>query len=408
MHASRLILFAYLISSLYTNKVNAQWVKMDSPPCDFIFCFGVNNTNLFAGVFGGFFISTNDGISWTSNALTDTSVYALAISDGNIFAGTGHGVLFSTNDGTSWTVTSLADTFIAATNINAFAVSPNKTGGINLFAAGDSGVFLSSNNGASWSTVTSGLTNKNVKDLALIDTNLFAGTTAGIFLSTDNGSSWDSTTLSSFFINNLEVISDITIGTNLIAGTFYGGAFLSTDNGTSWTSINNGLTGSDVYTFAVSDTNLFAGTDRGVFLSTNNGASWSNVGFANDFVHTLSVLGTNLFAWNNGIWRRPLSEMITSVRVSSPNVPAEFTLEQNYPNPFNPETRIGFRIPGAGYVSLKVFDVLGRNVANLVNSSMSPGNYEATFNGSNLASGTYFYRLQSGKFFQTRKLVLQK
>ncbi len=88
--------------------------------------------------------------------------------------------------------------------------------------------------------------------------------------------------------------------------------------------------------------------------------------------------------------------------------PVEFTLEQNYPNPFNPTTTINYSIPEAGNVELKVYDVLGNEVANLVNQEMAPGNYTANFDASSLASGIYIYRLQTGSLMQTRKMILMK
>ena len=92
-------------------------------------------------------------------------------------------------------------------------------------------------------------------------------------------------------------------GTNLFAGTHYNGVFLSTNNGTSWTAVNSGLTSADVYALAVSGTNIFAGTyEGGVFRSTNNGTSWTamNSGLTSTDVLALAVSGTNLFAGTNG------------------------------------------------------------------------------------------------------------
>ena len=95
-----------------------------------------------------------------------------------------------------------------------------------------------------------------------------------------------------------------------------------------------------------------------------------------------------------------------------------FNLLQNYPNPFNPTTTIRYTIPSArsplpggargGLVTLKVYDMLGREVATLVNENQKAGNYEVEFNGSNLASGIYFYRLKDGNYISTKKLVLLK
>jgi hypothetical protein len=89
-------------------------------------------------------------------------------------------------------------------------------------------------------------------------------------------------------------------------------------------------------------------------------------------------------------------------------VPAVYTLSQNYPNPFNPTTKIDYSIPKSGFVSLKVFNLLGQEVATLYNGNQKAGNYEATFNGANLASGVYMYRLQSDNVSITKKFVLMK
>jgi hypothetical protein len=89
-------------------------------------------------------------------------------------------------------------------------------------------------------------------------------------------------------------------------------------------------------------------------------------------------------------------------------LPAGFALEQNYPNPFNPSTMIGFTIPKAGYVTLKVYDILGREVQTLVNERQNAGNHSVTFSASNLPSGMYFYRLQAGNYSATKKLLLLK
>jgi hypothetical protein len=94
------------------------------------------------------------------------------------------------------------------------------------------------------------------------------------------------------------------------------------------------------------------------------------------------------------------------VAVETPGVVQSFTLSQNYPNPFNPSTTIKFELPKSSDVRLSVFDMLGREVQTLVNEQKQPGRYEAVFDGKNLASGVYLYRLQAGTFVQTRKLLL--
>lgn len=88
--------------------------------------------------------------------------------------------------------------------------------------------------------------------------------------------------------------------------------------------------------------------------------------------------------------------------------PTEYRLHQNYPNPFNPGTTIQYQIPEAGFVTLKVYDLLGNEVAELVNAEKEPGYYEVKFNADKLASGVYLYKLQAGSFSQTKKFSLLK
>ncbi len=89
-------------------------------------------------------------------------------------------------------------------------------------------------------------------------------------------------------------------------------------------------------------------------------------------------------------------------------VPKSFVLEQNYPNPFNPTTNIKYQIVNNSFVSLKVYDILGREVETLVNESLKPGTYEVDFDGSNLSSGVYYYRMEAGNYFETKKMLLVK
>jgi subtilisin family serine protease len=93
---------------------------------------------------------------------------------------------------------------------------------------------------------------------------------------------------------------------------------------------------------------------------------------------------------------------------SETTLPIEFNLAQNYPNPFNPSTKINFSIPESGLVSLKIYDLLGREVAELINTEMQPGTYDYNFNGAGLSSGMYFYKIEAGSYSQTRKMMLLK
>ncbi|MDP2209478.1 MAG: T9SS type A sorting domain-containing protein [Bacteroidota bacterium] len=90
------------------------------------------------------------------------------------------------------------------------------------------------------------------------------------------------------------------------------------------------------------------------------------------------------------------------------NIPTEYVLEQNHPNPFNPVTQINYSLPDAGYVTLKIYDVLGREVAVLVNEFKEAGYYEVEFDASSLSSGVYIYKLAAGNYTSVRKMLLAK
>ena len=101
------------------------------------------------------------------------------------------------------------------------------------------------------------------------------------------------------------------------------------------------------------------------------------------------------------------NDLLVSVEETGAS-PSKFALHQNYPNPFNPTTKLSFVIGHSSLVSLKVFDVLGREVATLVNGELEAGAYALNFDAKNLASGTYFYKLQAGNNVAVKKLLLIK
>jgi hypothetical protein len=114
------------------------------------------------------------------------------------------------------------------------------------------------------------------------------------------------------------------------------------------------------------------------------------------FSHVGSKLFIDDLSWSN----------TTDVTNSGNGIPNEFALIQNYPNPFNPSTTIQFQIPNTSFVNLKVYDILGNEVATLVNEEKPVGVYEAEFNAAELSSGLYFYTLQAGSFIETKKMIL--
>ena len=109
-----------------------------------------------------------------------------------------------------------------------------------------------------------------------------------------------------------------------------------------------------------------------------------------------------------GVWSLDITELQTHSETVA-EVPEAFVLEGNYPNPFNPSTTIGFSVPSESHIRLTVFDILGRKVATLTDQPYAPGRHSLDWNGSNVASGQYFYRLEvDGHMIDTKSMVLLK
>jgi photosystem II stability/assembly factor-like uncharacterized protein len=372
---------------------------------------GAGGNYIFAGTYDGVFRSDNDGEDWilVNNGLTDLSILSFGVSGKHLFAGTENGIFHSDNYGSSWTPVS---TGLTTMEIRAIVAAVTRTGDTCIFAGTyGGGVFCSDNNASGeWQEVNSGLTLKHIYCLAVLDTNIFAGG-AGISRSTDNGENWYPADSGLTYKSVLAFA--ILPGKDFIwAGTYGGGAFVSADNGKSWTRVNSGLPNYYfLWSFAISGTNIF-GAINGVCLLEDINGSWKevNTGLGHLGVRCLIISGSDLYGGTQGggVWKRPLSDMITSVKSPSTNLPANLTLSQNYPNPFHSVTDICFSIPSASFVSLRIFNTLGREVATLVEDELPAGTYTKQWNAKNISSGIYFYRLQAGDRIETKRLLIAR
>jgi hypothetical protein len=153
-------------------------------------------------------------------------------------------------------------------------------------------------------------------------------------------------------------------------------------------------------------------TASGTWSSLGTGSSNGVLGG----VLALAVVGNEVFVGGEftlagGIASTFIARWIggaTNVEPISIDMPSTYLLQQNYPNPFNPSTTILFSIPTSEFVTLKVYDLLGREIATLVNENLSAGSYSYNFDAKNLTSGVYLYKLQAGKYSETKKMLLSK
>jgi hypothetical protein len=480
------ILFHFSIS--YNYNLDAQWVQTNCPG-SLINCLAVSGTNVIASANEGMYISTDNGSTWSTTPTGPTYIKALAFAGTNIFAGTNSGLFLSTDNGINWNT---INPDRSGSGAQCLAVS-----GTNIYAgvrwAG--GIFLSTNNGVDWTHVVNGLTNDDISSIVINGSNVIAGTGDGIFISTNDGTNW---TPINNGINVNWVKSFAVNGTNIYAAANYfedgGGVYYTSDNGSNWSSA--GLKELWVIGLACVGTNLFAATQvGGVYLSTNNGTDWTQVGLGG----SLSIIAndTYIFAGASGVYKRPISELILPVELTSfianiknnsiilnwktatelnnmgfnversvnksdwsniafihgnqnssriinysyidksinqsgkyfyrlkqidndgsfkysviveadVNSPSAFCLNQNYPNPFNPSTTIKYSITKEGNVKLTVYNTIGSKVTTIVNEYKPAGNYSVQFNGSNLASGIYMYRLESGNYSTAKNFIILK
>jgi hypothetical protein len=407
-----LALFLTLNFAFLIQNSQAQWVQMSSGiPQGSLTTIGSLGEFVFVGtMFYGVMYSANYGVNWTQNSFNDKTVNCFATLGTTIYAGTSNfGVYKSTNNCITWTQTALS-------NKNVFSLAVN---GNNIFAGTDNeGIWLSTNAGTTWTQTAQ--TDKYILSLVSYSTNVIAGTLGtGIYVSSNNGASWSQS------IADKTVRSIVRNGSYLFAsidGNIYfpGGVYVSVNNGITWTPTQFNKT--SCRSLTLSGTKIYAGTEGyGVSLSLNNGASWVDVSQGYQGGTTCALTSTNSYLFladlPQGVYRRALLEI--GIKNISTEIPSAYSLSQNYPNPFNPSTKIRFEIPslegyvrpggrGVGMVSLKVYDIMGREIATLVNEQLAPGTYETTFDGSALSSGTYFYKLTTGDFSQTKRMLLVK
>ncbi|HTY11528.1 MAG TPA: T9SS type A sorting domain-containing protein [Bacteroidota bacterium] len=457
--ANQNMIFAGTSSGLYISMDSgATWNSSnDGLPGNQIFSIAIEDTTLFvATINNGVFRSIDNGASWTSTSsgIVLSEVNSIAGNGSDVFAVMDHNSLYSSTDnGATWaadtalhggiisSLTVLGQDVYAMTNSGIYVSSDKgKTwntinGGVidtthpsmlvqsasNLVSAtqDSGGVFLSSDNGTTWKNVGQYL--PELASLATSGSNVVAGTHDGVYLSTDNGETWSNGNDTLININTLASAGSIVFG-----GRYFwpfpigfsppsppGGVFLSTDGGLTWSPFSSGIPfNPQVYAIAVHGKYVFAGAEPGLYTSTISNNNWVNMGenlpdgpVLSLFINDSSVfVGTEL----SGIWCASLSAVTGVNQPIASVIPGSFQLEQNYPNPFNPSTTISYQISEVANVKLRVYDILGRQVATLVDAKQYPGNYKAVFNAGNIASGVYFYRLEVKNYMAARKMAVIK
>lgn len=418
-----------------------------------------SGNSFYAGTyFTGVFRSTDSGNNWfqSSNGINHSTVSLLSKDyDGNIYAVSVQAGLSSTTDnGENWEILS------AMSTLNSLSASPNGYlfGGI---GSATTGVILrSSDSGHTWERIYENYDDTTVIQVIVnFDASVYALIAHKLFKSTNNGDSWFHVEVASpnEFINKI-IINNI--------GYLYvqssSDYFRSSDNGETWVGLTStpgglnifGISKSDEMYATASDSGFYRSTDfgdiwnyiykgngqtvrsfadndlgylfillpgAGILRSTDNGLSWQEINSGLEGISIYCLIITDddyLIASTGGKGVYRSVNKTTSVENSFVELPNTILLDQNYPNPFNPTTKIRYQVPQNSKVSLKVFDVLGKEIATLVDEYKSAGVYEVEFSakggstsdgdGSGLSSGIYFYQLNTGESVHTKKMILLK
>ncbi len=280
------------------------------------------------------------------------------------------------------------------------------------FCIGNSGVILRSNDfGNSWNVVRKGNAQEDLYDIIFIDETVgYCAGHSGVFKTTDAGNTWQKILdLKSQYVFSIDFY-DRNVGA---VSTYSDSLYISTDSGATWhvsetkTKIcYNGVKLLDAKTL------LACGSFGYVLLSKDLGSTWEKVESNQPFDwNSLCALGASIFLCGDGGRIKKSSyktENLISTIHQGKVVQSDYSLEQNYPNPFNPTTEIVYQIPQAGLVSLKIFDLLGKEVETLVHEIQSAGSHTIKFSGAALASGMYFYSIQTDGLRMVKKMCLVK
>lgn len=356
---------------LKTTDGGDQWINIPVPGYHEVVYFVDEDYGWMCGLSGSILKTTNGGINWSqqnsgvSYHLNDVQFY-----DRNTgyAAGFGKTLLKTTNGGQNW-FSALNPS--AMTTFHALYIKDP----MNVYTTADlSCIYRSSDGGQTWDSLSVGMPNPFFTIFFLNNnTGWVSGCCGMYFKTTDAGNSW---TPETYLTPGLSIYSADFIDENTGWVSADAGYILRTTNGgETWDSLYSG-TINDLRTiqFVNDSTGWVVGYDGTILKTTNGGGQ----------------------GWSVGI------QQISNV------IPEKFSLEQNYPNPFNPSTSINFSLPKNSFTELTVYDITGKEVAQLVGQTLNAGEYSYSFDGANLHSGIYFYTLRTVDFYQTRKMVLVK
>ncbi|MFA5403866.1 MAG: T9SS type A sorting domain-containing protein [Ignavibacteria bacterium] len=400
-------------TNLNTDLTLTQFYRMTSDPS--------NPSHLLGGTQDNGTQRTTGTINWTAAYSGDGGEVCFSTADPKYILGEtqNNGVFRSTNNGVSF---SSATSGLSGTGswVGPIISHPDSLG---IFYTARQQVFKTTDNAASWFAISSG-TSGTIREMAICKSrpsSMYASSGSILYYSDNGGydfkqvsNGMPSRTITSVYFHpdssNVAVVT--------FSGFGAGKVYKTTNRGENWINISGDLPDTPIndiliyhpgYTTSI----YIVATDVGVYMTGNYGTNW--VELADGLPNTVAIhldfneasgkirLGTH----GRGTWE--ILGTITGISGNNYNVPNNYSLFQNYPNPFNPNTKIEFNIKEKGLVTLKVYNILGKEISTLVNKNMSAGTYDLTFYGDNYSSGLYFYSLfVNGIKIDSKKMILIK
>ena len=404
-----------------TTNGGTTWVSKSSPltseHLNSVF-FVDSKFGWIAGENGTVLHTTNSGTNWTKQSFPSlNSLFSIFFVDKNVGWCAGSTIHKTTDTGSNWVYQ------YTPTTVNSIFLMDANNG----WAVCNDGMTLKTTNGKDWNIKLTG-TNYDFFSIQFINNNI--GWVSGIFstyipgygafhsrriLKTiDGGETWIQL-YSSAYYSYLGTGDIFFVDQNRGWVCNPGLPLLkTTDGGSNW--IELGYDGGSSIHFIDYNTGWIVGNDQGkIYQSTDGGESWMNQpSGVNSMLNSVYFIddSTVWVVGDNGTILSTIKNQNGGDDSIDTQLPSQFKLFQNYPNPFNPSTVISYQLPVTSNVTLKVYDILGREVATLVNEEKPAGSYEVEFNPAlsikNPASGIYFYQLTAGDYTETKKMILLK
>jgi len=400
------------------------WTEQNSGVTTSLNCVSATSlTNCWVGGNGGVVLRTvNGGNLWTNvggGAIGTADVYAiLGIDDNTCLVSTSPAntyVYRTSNGGLNWTQ--------VFTQTGGFINDMKKTG-TTIFMYGDPvggrwSLWKSTNNGLTFDST--GLYIPQAGSEAGWNNSMFAEGSR-IFFGTNNTRVYYTTNMGLSWNYSLTTGSANSYSVAFIGNTGFTGQTVtlkSTNGGVNWSTVTLPGTGT-AFSFIKGGNNFWYARGSGIYNSSDAGNNFNlqytapaGTIYCMSMYWTATTLQPSEFfsGWavrSNGGISRYYNAIITGIENNNPEMPSDFALLQNYPNPFNALTNIKYQILNPVNVKIVVFDILGKEVATIVNEYKSPGTYSVSFNAANLSSGVYFYKMTAGDFTDVKRMILTK